>query len=172
LCRVLISYMRCTFTQLIYRFLFIGWGLHASACFAWQGVVTHVSDGDTLWVQPLSRHRVVKIRILGIDAPEICQLWGEQSFRALQSITMGRDVQVHGSHTDAYGRLLAHIFLQGHDVGAWMVLNGHAWSYAFKSRYGFYDAEQMAAQSMQAGLFGNASAMQPRIFRRRFGACP
>ncbi len=140
--------------------------------YAWQGIVTHVSDGDTLWVQPLSRHRVIKVRILGIDAPEICQLWGEQSLRALQSITIGRDVQVQGSHTDTYGRLLAHIFLHGHDVGAWMVLHGHAWSYAFKSRYGFYDAEQMAAQSMQAGLFGNASAIQPRIFRRRFGACP
>lgn len=139
---------------------------------AWQGIVTHVSDGDTLWVQPLSRHRVVKVRILGIDAPEICQLWGEQSLRALQSITMGRDVQVHGSHTDSYGRLLAHIFLQGHDVGAWMVLHGHAWSYAFKSHRGLYDAEQMAAQSMQAGLFGNSSALQPRIFRRYFGACP
>ena len=164
--------MRCTCIQLIYRFLFVCWWLHASACLAWQGVVTHVSDGDTLWVQALSRHKVVKIRILGIDAPEICQLWGEQSLRALQSITMGREVQVHGSHSDTYGRLLAHIFLQGHDVGAWMVLHGHAWSYAFKSHRGLYDAEQMAAQSMQAGLFGNASAIQPRIFRRHFGACP
>jgi endonuclease YncB( thermonuclease family) len=155
----------------IYRFIFSFFWLYASTCFAWQGVVTHVSDGDTLWVQPFSRHRVVKVRILGIDAPEICQVWGEQSLRALQSVAIGREVQVHGSHTDAYGRLLAHIFLQGHDVGAWMVLHGHAWSYAFKSHRGTYDAEQMVARSMQAGLFGNPSAVQPRIFRRHFGAC-
>ena len=167
---MLISCMPCL-PRLICRLVLAYFWLFASTCFAWQGVVTHVSDGDTLWVQPLSRHKAVKVRILGIDAPEICQLWGEQSLRALQSITMGRDVQVHGSHTDAYGRLLAHIFLQGHDVGAWMVLHGHAWSYAFKSHRGLYDAEQMAAQSMQTGLFSNSSAVQPRFFRRHFGAC-
>ena len=168
---MLISCMRCL-SLFICRFIFAYFWLQASTCFAWQGVVTHVSDGDTLWVQPLSRHKVVKVRILGIDAPEICQLWGEQSLRALQSITMGRDVEVHGSHSDSYGRLLAHIFLQGHDVGAWMVLHGHAWSYAFNSHRGYYDAQQFFAQSMQAGLFGNSNAMQPRIFRKRFGACP
>jgi micrococcal nuclease len=168
---MLISWMRCL-SLFICQFIFAFFCLHASTCFAWQGVVTHVSDGDTLWVQPLSRHKVVKVRILGIDAPEICQVWGEQSLHALQSVTIGREVLVQGSHTDAYGRLLAHIFLQGHDVGAWLVLHGHAWSYVFKSHRGLYDAEQMAAQSMQAGLFGNSNAMEPRFFRRRFGNCP
>ena len=168
---MLISCMRCL-SLFICRFIFAYFWLQASTCFAWQGVVTHVSDGDTLWVQPLLRHKVVKVGILGIDAPEICQVWGEQSLRALQSVAIGREVQVHGSHTDAYGRLLAHIFLQGHDVGAWMVLHGYAWSYAFKSYRGFYDAEQMVARSMRTGLFGNSSAMEPRFFRRHFGACP
>ena len=168
---MLISCMRCL-SLFICRFIFACFCLHASTCFAWQGVVTHVSDGDTLWVQPLSRQRVVKVRILGIDAPEICQLWGDQSLRALRSTTMGRSVQVYGSHTDACGRLLAQIFLQGHDVGAWMVLHGHAWSYAVKLHRGLYDAEQKVAHSLQAGLFGNSSAMEPRLFRRLFGACP
>ncbi|MBU6223829.1 MAG: thermonuclease family protein [Burkholderiales bacterium] len=157
---------------LIYRFIVAVIWLCASTCLAWQGVVTHVSDGDTLWVQPFSRHKVVKVRILGIDAPEICQQWGEQSLRALQSVALGRDVHVFGSHTDTYGRLLGQLFLQGQDVGAWMVVHGHAWSYAFRSRRGFYDAEQMLAQSRQVGLFGLSNAMQPRFFRRRFGACP
>jgi micrococcal nuclease len=164
--------MRCACFSFICRFLVTCFWCCATACFAWQGVVTHVSDGDTLWVKPLSRHKVVKIRILGIDAPEICQLWGQHALRALQSVTLGRNVQVMGSHTDAYGRLIAHIFIQGRDVGAWMVLHGHAWSYAFKSHRGFYDAEQMIAQSMQAGLFVNPQALQPRLFRRRFGMCP
>ena len=154
------------------NFFFAVWSLYATTCIAWQGVVTHVSDGDTLWVQPLTRHKAVKVRILGIDAPEICQAWGAQSQSMLQSVTLGRDVQVLGSHTDAYGRLLAHIFLQGHDVGAWMVLHGYAWSYAFKSHRGLYEGEQMAAQSAQTGLFGYPGVMQPRFFRRRFGSCP
>jgi micrococcal nuclease len=153
-------------------FFFAVWSLYATTCFAWQGVVTHVSDGDTLWVQPLTRHKAVKVRILGIDAPEICQAWGAQSHSILQSVILGRDVQVLGSRTDSYGRLLAHIFLQGHDVGAWMVLHGHAWSYAFKSHRGLYDTEQMLAQSAQTGLFKYADVMQPRFFRRRFGNCP
>ena len=40
---------------------------------AWPGVVTHVSDGDTVWVQPLQGGEAYKVRLLGIDAPEICQ---------------------------------------------------------------------------------------------------
>ena len=164
--------MPCKCSAVLTSFFFVAWSLYATTCFAWRGVVTHVSDGDTLWVQPLTRHKAVKVRILGIDAPEICQVWGAQSHGMLQSVTLGRDVQVLGSHTDAYGRLLAHIFLQGHDVGAWMVLHGYAWSYAFKSHRGLYEGEQMAAQSVQAGLFGKSSAMEPRFFRRRFGNCP
>jgi endonuclease YncB( thermonuclease family) len=40
-----------------------------SPVLAWPGIVTHVSDGDTVWVQPLQGGEAHKVRLLGIDAP-------------------------------------------------------------------------------------------------------
>jgi len=161
------------FCKPIFSLVFLMSGcVGVSACLAWQGKVTHVSDGDTLWVQAALHRQPVKVRILGIDAPEICQAWGAQSRQALQAAILGRAVNVQGAHKDSFGRLLAKLRVHGDDVGAWMVLHGHAWSYTFKSRRGPYDIEQMQAQNARAGLFADPSAVPPRFFRKRFGSCP
>ncbi len=138
---------------------------------AWPGTVTHVSDGDTVWVQPLLNGKTQKVRLLGIDAPEICQAWGPQSRDALQAALQAQVVEVQGHYHDSYGRLLAQLSYRGNDVGAWMVSQGHAWSYNYKERPGLYDAQQSAAQAQGLGLFADASAVQPRWFRKQFGSC-
>lgn len=138
---------------------------------AWPGVVTHVSDGDTVWVQPLQGGEVHKVRLLGIDAPEICQPWGLQSRAALYAALQGQVVDVQGHTRDSYGRLLAHLSRQGYDVGAWMVGQGYAWSYSYKSNAGPYEALQLQAQTQHLGLFSDGRALQPRWFRKRFGSC-
>ena len=138
---------------------------------AWPGMVTHVSDGDTVWVQPLQGGEAQKIRLLGLDAPEVCQAWGPQSREALHGVLQGQLVEVQGRYRDTYGRLLANISRQGHDVGAWMVAQGHAWSSGYQHRAGPYDALQMQAQSQHLGLFADGRAVPPRAFRKRFGSC-
>ena len=90
-----------------------------SSAWAWLGVVTHVSDGDTVWVQPLQGGDAYKVRLLGIDAPEICQLWGPQSRAALYAVLQGQVVDVQARTRDSYGRLLAQLTSQGNDVGGW-----------------------------------------------------
>ena len=77
------------------------WAMHAQA---WLGVVTHVSDGDTVWVQPLQGGEAHKVRLLGIDAPEICQPWGPQSRAALHAALQGQVVEVRARTRDSYGR--------------------------------------------------------------------
>ena len=53
---------------------------------ALSGIVTHVTDGDTIWVRPDEPNRKpVKLRLVGIDAPERCQAWGAQATAALTS---------------------------------------------------------------------------------------
>jgi micrococcal nuclease len=158
------------------RLLFWGWvcsvGLFvATPVQAWQGVVTHVSDGDTVWVQPLQGGEAYKVRLLGIDAPEICQPWGPQARQALTEVLQGQVVDVQGRARDMYGRLLAQLSRQGQDVGAWMVAQGYAWSYGYQRRAGGYDALQAMAQSQHLGLFADAQALQPRWFRKQFGSC-
>jgi endonuclease YncB( thermonuclease family) len=83
-----------------------------SAAFAWPGVVTHVSDGDTVWVQPLQGGEAHKVRLVGIDAPEICQPWGPQSRAALHAALQGQVVEVRARTRDSYGRLLAQLSRQ------------------------------------------------------------
>ncbi len=138
---------------------------------AWSGTVTQVRDGDTVWVQPLHGGEVQKVRLLGLDAPEICQPWGLQSRDALHAVLHAHVVEVQGQYRDSYGRLLAHLSRQGRDVGAWMVANGHAWSYSYRGRPAAYEAQQTAAQNQHLGLFADPQAMQPRWFRKRFGSC-
>ena len=145
--------------------------LFAVQALAWQGVVTHVSDGDTVWVQSLHGGQTHKVRLQGLDAPEICQVWGPQARDALHAVLQGQVVEVQGHAHDSYGRLLAQLSRQGNDVGAWMVSQGHAWSYSYQGRAGVYDTQQAHAQSLRLGLFGDARAVQPRWFRKRFGAC-
>ena len=143
----------------------------ATHTYAWQGVVTHVSDGDTVWVQPLHGGEAYKVRLQGIDAPEICQPWGSQARAALHAVLQGQVVEVQGHARDSYGRLLAQLSRQGQDVGAWMVGQGYAWSYSYQHHAGVYDALQAMAQSQRIGLFVDARALQPRWFRKRFGSC-
>ncbi len=153
------------------RLLVLSWCGWGCVAWAWPGVVTHVSDGDTVWVQPLQGGEVYKLRLQGIDAPEICQPWGPQARAALHALLQGQVVEVQGRYRDTYGRLLAQLSRQGIDVGAWMVGQGYAWSYSYQHRAGMYDALQVMAQSQHLGLFADAQAMQPRWFRKRFGSC-
>jgi len=137
----------------------------------WQGTVTHVTDGDTLWVRPQRGGEPRQIRLEGMDAPEICQPHGETARSVLAAHVLGQRVQVRGRRTDDYGRLLARITLQGQDVGGWMVSQGQAWSYRHRRNVGPYAAQETQARAHGRGLFANARPEQPRDFRKRHGTC-
>lgn len=150
--------------------LLLGGVLPALAA-SWSGHVTHVTDGDTLWVQPAQGGATRKIRLEGVDAPEICQTHGGMARDALVAHVQGRAVRVVGRRTDDYGRLLARVRLQGEDVGAWLVAQGHAWSYGRNPHdAGPYAAQQELARAQGRGLW-QARAVSPRAFRRRHGSC-
>lgn len=138
---------------------------------SWQGAVTHVSDGDTLWVQPAHGGIPRKIRIDGIDAPEICQRHGDEARAVLAQHVLGQTVLVSARRQDDYGRWLARVRLQGQDVGRWLVLQGHAWSYRYRHSGGPYATEEAQARSHGLGLWQQARPMPPRVFRQRHGSC-
>ena len=132
--------------------------------------MTHVTDGDTLWVQSRQGGEPRKIRLSGIDAPEICQAHGEAARRALASRVLGQPVLVTPLRKDDYGRLLARISVQDQDVGHWLVLHGHAWSYHGQRDAGPYAQQEAWARSQALGLW-QVRAMSPKTFRRRHGSC-
>jgi micrococcal nuclease len=148
--------------------LLLGCGDAAQAL---DGVVSRVSDGDTLWIKPSRGGAYVKVRVEGIDAPELCQAGGEQAKRALETLALGRHVRLDGHLRDDHGRRLGRLMLGDNDLGARLVRDGHAWSYRFRRDEGPYLIEEMAARAAKRGLFADARAVPPRQFRREHGPC-
>jgi micrococcal nuclease len=136
-----------------------------------QGVVTHVTDGDTLWVRLAGEADSVKVRFQGIDAPEICQTGGDAALAALKNKVLHQTVQLQTSRYDDYGRMLARVRLQGDDVGAWMVQQGQAWSYRYRNSPGPYAVQEQAARAAKLGVWSRADSVEPRMFRKLHGSC-
>jgi len=136
-----------------------------------QGTVTHVTDGDSLWVRPASGGAPVELRLQGIDAPEICQAFGPRAREALAALVLRRRVAVRTRARDTYQRTLARVSIGGQDVGAWMVERGYAWSYRFRGRGGAYEQQQARAREGRLGLWSDEHAIEPRRFRNSHGSC-
>lgn len=136
-----------------------------------EGIVTHVSDGDTLWVRPTGGGTPRQVRLEGIDAPEICQPYGTRSRDALAARVLRRRVQVVSQLHDSYRRELGRVSVEGQDLGRWMVSNGHAWSYRFRANRGPYAMQQARAKKARLGLWSRRAPIEPRDFRQRHGSC-
>lgn len=73
-----------------------------------EGRVTGIADGDTLYVLDATRTSH-KIRLLGIDAPEHGQAFGERSKQSLAQLTFRQAVSVDWQERDQYGRILGRV---------------------------------------------------------------
>lgn len=143
----------------------------AGAAHAFTAEVSHVTDGDTVWVREPG-HRAFRLRLDGLDAPERCQAGGEAARAALAARVLHRPVEVSTRARDAHGRAIGRLWLDGHDVGAWLVRQGLAWNVSYRGRAGLYAHEQDAARAARRGLFAAPTPEYPRDFRRRHGPCP
>jgi micrococcal nuclease len=156
----------------VFRFLLAAACCAAAAAQAgtFAGVVSHVSDGDSLWVRPADGPPV-RVRLLGIDAPERCQAHGREAREALAGRVLHQRVTVRARATDDYERTLARVDLHGEDVGAWMVSQGWAWSQRWRGRATVYAAQEEAARRERRGLWRQDEPVPPRDFRQRHGPC-
>ena len=145
-----------------------------------EATVSRVVDGDTVWVRAVAdavpdvagrRPNPVKLRLQGIDAPERCQAWGAQATAALEAHVLHQRVLVQTRAKDDHQRALGNLLLNGEDVSAWMVTQGHAWSYRFRRSGGPYAEPEQQARAARRGLFADPAATEPRWFRRDHGPC-
>lgn len=157
-------------SPLVLACLWLAW-LPCARAARFEGIVTHVTDGDTLWVRPVAGGAPRPVRLQGIDAPEICQAYGTRSRDALAARALHRQVTVASRAHDSYQRTLARVSLGGDDLGVWMVSRGHAWSYRFHSSRGPYASQEAQARSAHLGLWSERDPVQPRDFRKRHGSC-
>jgi endonuclease YncB( thermonuclease family) len=142
--------------------------LHAAT---FRGLVTHVTDGDTIWIRPAGESDTVELRLLDLDAPEGCQPYGAQAKKALAARILRQQVVVRTDGQDDYRRTLGRVSHKGKDVNAWMVREGHAWSMRFHGKGGRYERLERKARRAQKGLWSAPGAVDPRNFRRSHGRC-
>jgi endonuclease YncB( thermonuclease family) len=135
-----------------------------------QGLVSAVHDGDTVTLNAAGV--IHKIRLDGIDAPELAQVFGSASHVALASAVLGQTVQVAYSQTDQYGRIIGAVFTAGCEyVSLKQVASGMAWFYrAYQCelsaplRAQFAKAEE-AALASRTGLWIDADPTAPWLYR-------
>lgn len=129
---------------------------------SWRVVSVH--DGDT--VVCLDEHDAQhKVRLSGIDAPEIGQAFGTKSRDALRSRVLRKSVAVHRRGEDQYGRTLATLEIEGDDVAEWMVAGGMAWHYKRYSDDKALAAAERKARSARQGLWADRDPIPPWEWR-------
>lgn len=126
--------------------------------------VIAVLDGDTVLVQ--RKKGAMKIRLAEIDAPEKAQPFGETSKRSLSDMVRGKQVNVTSQAVDQYGRMVAHISVNGLDVNAEQIRRGMAWEYShFHSNRALIALQEEARQEPR-GLWALSNPTPPWEWRK------
>lgn len=136
-----------------------------------NGYVVSIADGDTLTILDSNRQQH-KIRLMGIDAPEKAQAFGERSKQNLAALTFNKNVSVDWNKTDRYGRTVGKVMVNGVDANLEQIKAGMAWWYrdyakeqSADERVRYEEAELMS-KSRHVGIWGDINAMAPWDFRR------
>jgi micrococcal nuclease len=134
--------------------------------------VETVHDGDSLTVSDASK-RSFKIRLIGIDAPELKQDFGGKARKQLKKLLKldKKNIIVKPFGLDRYNRILALIFVGGLNVNLELLKNGSAWVYDSKElgkeQSGIYAEAMSEARRKKIGLWKDDGAVEPKEFRKK-----
>jgi len=136
------------------------------------GSVARVSDGDTVRLR-LDDSTELKIRLSGIDAPELDQAFGKESKSRLAELVDGRTIEARCSKRDRYRRWLCKLVLNSDDINLSLVKGGFAWWYRYyrkdqtlEDQQSYRIAEAIAKEN-KLGLWEDSSPIPPWDFRRQ-----
>lgn len=135
---------------------------------ATQVRVTAVVDGDTLRVEDLDGRQLGRVRLLGVDSPEVAhppapaECYADQATNVLEELApVGSTVQLVPDsgqpNRDRYDRLLRYVDHAGVDVAHELLARGAARRYEAApdlAREELYSAAANDAQDADSGLWG------------------
>jgi endonuclease YncB( thermonuclease family) len=134
------------------------------------GQVSRIVDGDRIVVT--SQGSDYRIRLGGMDAPELNQPWGVAAAQALRRRLAGRFVVVDWSGTDRSQYRIGVVRLNGEDQNLYMLYQGLAW---YDPHYGIpqdeegrrrYAAAENEAREAGLGLWSDRDPIPPWDWRR------
>src|ERR1043166_6309306 len=104
--------------------------VYACACVYAQatsfvGKVIEINDGDEITI--FNMNRPVRIRLIGMDAPERNQPFGDIARQHLSDLVYGKQVLVEYSGIGEHSSLIGRVLLNDVDISAQMIRDGVAW---------------------------------------------
>lgn len=135
------------------------------------GTVIAVHDGDTITLRTETNKK--KIRLAGIDAPELKQPYGVESRSAVREAVLDKVVLVETSRNDKYGRAIGKVILDGQDINLKQVQSGMAQVYreylrelSKEDKVLYLEAEEQS-KAVVAGLWNESNPVEPWIWRKK-----
>jgi endonuclease YncB( thermonuclease family) len=149
-----------------------------------NGHVERIEDGDTLIVALAPRQADVppriRVRLHGIDAPELVQSGGSAARDALRTLTQRRHIRLDCYKADPAGRAVCRLYAladnRAEDVELRLLELGQAWHYrAFIAEQPAaervdYAASEAQARAARRGLWQAEAPMPPWLCRERLRA--
>ena len=119
--------------------------------------VTRVIDGDTFETETGE-----KVRLIGINAPEISDVFGQEAKQHLINLIENRTVFLQvdnvSNNRDRYQRLLRYVICDEIDINETMVSDGFAFAYLkYKfSKSSEYENAQLESRENNRGIWGDS----------------
>ena len=89
--------------------------------------MTRIIDGDTFETESGE-----KVRLIGINAPEISDIFGQEAKLHLANLIDGKTIDLQSDNIsknrDRYSRLLRYVFLDNTDINKQMISDGFAFA--------------------------------------------
>ena len=141
------------------------------------GKVNTCSDGDTCSIKLDSDLSTLKVRLIGIDAPETKhgptedgQPFGQEARDHINSLVKGKSVRIVAIEQDMYGRTLGEMYVGKSLVNVGMLKAGLALVYIWDKddiNAATYVSAQTKAKKDEKGIWSLDSFEKPEDYRRR-----
>ena len=127
-----------------------------------EAKVVSIVDGDSLEIY--YENKKEKVRLFGIDAPELNQEYGKESKKYLQLLLLNKKVILLLKSKDKYDRMIAIVLFKNKDINSLLVKKGFAWAYLNYSD--LYIKEEEYAKKHKLGLWSLKSPINPQKWRK------
>ncbi|TYI63107.1 hypothetical protein E1A91_D10G298800v1 [Gossypium mustelinum] len=111
--------------------------------------------------------REYRIRLRGIDAPEMSMPFGEEAKKELAKLVDGKCLRVLVYGEDQYGRYVADIYCNGIFAQEVMLKKGLAWHYVAYDKRVEFATWQKEAQVKRTGLWVQSNPEKPWEWRKK-----
>jgi endonuclease YncB( thermonuclease family) len=120
--------------------------------------VVVVADGDTLELIPSGESQPIRIRLEGIDAPELSEAFGREATAYTRRLLNQQRVRVEGRDVDSYGRLVARVTVGGRDASRALLEAGLACHFTRFANDSVLATAERQARAARQGFWSPAAA--------------